>query len=182
MKKILKRIIAASIMLMAIIVFASCTSESDAPAPPMQNDSVTTMQTDEGAGSQTSPSNGSDSEAAANTAESITVAAIAAGNGISFAILPDATLWTSWPLFTEAETTTGFVQVMEGVAHVAVGVFHTAMIKTDGSLWTWGNNWNGQLGDGTTESREHPVHVLDDVVYVSCGDSHTMAIRSDGSL
>ena len=47
-------------------------------------------------------------------------------------------------------------KVLDGVAAVACGGFHTAALKTDGSLWTWGNNSHGQLGDGTAESRSTP--------------------------
>lgn len=57
-----------------------------------------------------------------------------------------------------------------------------AAIKADGSLWTWGDNSYGQLGNGTTERSLVPVKVMDDVVYISCGHFHMAAIKSDGSL
>jgi len=34
------------------------------------------------------------------------------------------------------------------------------VIKTDGTLWAWGNNEFGQLGDGTTETRLSPVQII----------------------
>lgn len=55
-------------------------------------------------------------------------------------------------------------------------------IKTDGSLWGWGHNESGQLGDGTTINRNYPVWIMDDVVAVSAGSLHTMAITTDGVL
>lgn len=68
------------------------------------------------------------------------------------------------------------------VVHVAAGSAHAAAILEDGSLWTWGNNDNGQLGDGTYEDKLSPVKIMDDVVAVSLGNEHSGAIKSDGSL
>ena len=60
------------------------------------------------------------------------------------------------------------------------------VIFEDGSLWAWGDNRFGQVGDGTTEDRYSPVHIMDDVVSVFAGSlgvlGYAMAIRSDGSL
>ena len=40
---------------------------------------------------------------------------------------------------------------------VAAGALHSVAVKTDGTLWAWGSNWNGQLGDGTTYNKSSPV-------------------------
>ena len=50
---------------------------------------------------------------------------------------------------------------MDNVATISAGEFHTAAIKTDGSLWTWGSNEYGQLGDGTTGRKLTPVKIMD---------------------
>jgi hypothetical protein len=55
-------------------------------------------------------------------------------------------------------------------------------IKADGSLWAWGRNWRGQLGNGETSMQNVPVRIMDDVTFISAGESHTMAIKSDDSL
>jgi len=68
---------------------------------------------------------------------------------------------------------------------VAGGSYHTAAIKTDGSLWVWGRNNFAQLGDNTTTNRSIPVTTFaggTDWKSVACGGEHTLAIKTDGSL
>ena len=60
--------------------------------------------------------------------------------------------------------------------------YHRMIIDDNGTLWGWGFNGIGQLGDGTTQERHSPVWIKDDVVSVSAGVRHTMAITSDGIL
>ena len=43
---------------------------------------------------------------------------------------------------------------------VSCSLFHTAAIKTDGELWTWGQNGYGELGDNTLTNRSSPVQTI----------------------
>ena len=45
------------------------------------------------------------------------------------------------------------------VIDVAGGMYHSLALKSDGTVWTWGNNVYGQLGDGTTTGRNVPGQV-----------------------
>jgi alpha-tubulin suppressor-like RCC1 family protein len=68
---------------------------------------------------------------------------------------------------------------------VATGDQHTAAIKTDGSLWTWGRNNVGQLGDFSTTNRSTPVTTFaggTNWKQVTCGGLQTAAIKTDGTL
>jgi alpha-tubulin suppressor-like RCC1 family protein len=57
-------------------------------------------------------------------------------------------------------------------------------IKTDGTLWAWGYNSTGQLGDGTTISRYSPIRIGTDTNWtsVSAGNEYTVAIRTNDTL
>ena len=59
---------------------------------------------------------------------------------------------------------------------------HTLAIKSDGTLWAWGENTNGQLGDGTRTQRLKPIQIMTDVVSCAAGGNFSMAVKTDGSL
>ena len=62
--------------------------------------------------------------------------------------------------------------------------FHFAVVCTNGTIQTWGNNWNGQLGYATPTENPFPTTVagLTDVAEVSVGQFHTIAVRCDGTV
>jgi len=67
---------------------------------------------------------------------------------------------------------------------VDAGALHSVGIKMDGSLWTWGNNTDGQLGNGTTTDKHLPTRVglENDWVAIAAGYDHNAALKMDGSL
>ena len=67
---------------------------------------------------------------------------------------------------------------------VSVGNNNSFGIKTNGTLWAWGQNDYGQLGDGTTADKGYPVQIGTDTNWasVSAGTYHTVALKTDGSL
>lgn len=65
---------------------------------------------------------------------------------------------------------------------VSLGEDSSAAIRDNGSLWMWGENFNGQLGDGTDVTRSTPVGIMTNVKSVSLGAFHSAAIKEDGSL
>lgn len=73
---------------------------------------------------------------------------------------------------------------LAGVTAIATMNYHSLALKADGTVWAWGNNQYGQLGDGTTTSRSIPVQVtgLVDAVAVACGLQHSMALKADGTV
>ena len=68
---------------------------------------------------------------------------------------------------------------------VSLGTTHAAAIKTDGTLWTWGFNSSGQLGNNDRTKQSSPVQTVaggNNWKFVSCGGAFTAAIKTDGTL
>ena len=105
--------------------------------------------------------------------------AIAADSvGTFFALQADGTLWTMGnPPQAQA------VQVLSGVKAVAAH-FHTLALKQDGTVWAWGRNGSGQLGDGTTIERQVPKQVagLSNIVQVAASSFGSLALGGDGTV
>jgi len=67
---------------------------------------------------------------------------------------------------------------------VAAGCYNMYAVARDGTIWAWGDNTNGQVGDNTTTTRNRPVHILtvSNVVSMGCGHFNARAVTADGSL
>jgi alpha-tubulin suppressor-like RCC1 family protein len=119
---------------------------------------------------------------------------VACGREHTAAIKTDGTLWT-WGgnangqlgNNTTSQRNTPVTTFAGGTnwKQVACGNRHTAAVKTDGTLWTWGYNYNGQLGDNTSTQRNTPVTTFfggTNWKQVSCGNNYTAAIKTNGTL
>jgi hypothetical protein len=66
---------------------------------------------------------------------------------------------------------------------LSCGPEHTLAIKKDGTLWSWGRNNYGQLGDGTLTDSNEPILIdSDEWNFVSAGNRFSCAIKPDGTL
>ena len=124
------------------------------------------------------------------------VTAISAGRNHTVALRYDGTVWAwgangSGQLGDGTQTSSHTpvqVQNLTNVTAVATGgsphVDHSIALKSNGTVWTWGNNERGQLGDGTTMHRCTPVQVqnLTDAVAISAGGLHSVALGADGTV
>jgi len=76
------------------------------------------------------------------------------------------------------------VEQLGEVVSLAAGDDHSLAVTADGSVWAWGDNTFGQLGDGTRADRPTPVQVrgLRGVAVVRAGSRHSLALGRDGTV
>lgn len=116
------------------------------------------------------------------------------GDDQNAAIKTDGTLWL-WGLNSDGRlgddsviNKSSPVQTVSGGtnwSYVALGTQHTTAIKSDGTLWIWGRNTDGRLGDNSTINASSPIQTISGGTNwkkVSAGSNHTAAIKTDGTL
>ena len=115
------------------------------------------------------------------------------GNAHSLAIKQDGSLW-AWGSNASGQlgdgtSTARSIPVQIGADHdwvkiAAANSSFSIAQKADGSLWSWGSNSSGQLGDGTTTSSNRPAKIgtATDWIHFAAGSTHVLAVKADGSL
>jgi len=118
---------------------------------------------------------------------------ISAGANHSTAIKEDGTLF-SWGYNSSGElgnasNTQSFIASQEATfatdwISVSAGYNHTLGLKTDGSIWAWGNNYYGQLGNNSTQDSNTPIQIGSDTNWknISAGKLFSAATKNDGTL
>ena len=121
---------------------------------------------------------------------------VAVGYANVFAIADNGTLW-AWGKNTFGELGDGTNVLKNSPVQIGTdtnwkevspsmdGIYSfTLAVKTDGTLWSWGSNNRGQLGDGTIVFRNYPMQVGTDTDWntVAAGLSHSIAIKQNGTL
>lgn len=115
------------------------------------------------------------------------------GSQFSLAIKTDGTLWgwgyNNYGQVGNGSTGSGVfsIPVQIGTAtdwkKVSTGSDHTLALKTDGTLWGWGANYRGQLGDGTTINKTVPTRLGSGTNWqkIAAGQAHSLAIKTDAT-
>jgi alpha-tubulin suppressor-like RCC1 family protein len=122
--------------------------------------------------------------------------ALSVGRNHTLALKNDGTVWT-WGDNRFGQVGNGVadfqpvtvpfqVPGLPNVRAVAAGGLHSLAVRADGTLWCWGDNTKGQLGQGTESVSPvtDPVQVpnLTGVADAAGGDLHSMVVRTDGSV
>ncbi|MDQ0059920.1 RCC1 domain-containing protein [Paenibacillus harenae] len=124
---------------------------------------------------------------------------VAADDSHSLALLNDGTVWewgitmpsASWddPTAnpTPAQVTDNLGNKFDSAVAISEGSQHHLALKSDGTVWAWGKNYSGQLGDGTSSDDYYTRNIdqvkgLDSVTAISAGAAHNLAINSDGTV
>lgn len=130
--------------------------------------------------------------------------AISSGTGETLALKGDGTVW-SWGYNNYGQLginntidQTSPVQVLglggtgalSGMTAVSAGTYFSLALKSDGTVYAWGGNFYGMLGNNSVTNSKVPVQVVDvggsgilsNVVAVSAGGDHSLALKSDGTV
>jgi alpha-tubulin suppressor-like RCC1 family protein/ABC-type uncharacterized transport system auxiliary subunit len=123
------------------------------------------------------------------------IIAIDAGYAHSLALQDNGNVW-SWGSNTNGQLGNGtygmetsenkpfLIPTLDSCVAIAAGYAHSVALKKDGTVWTWGFNSSGQLGDQSEINKYQPVIVpgLANVIAIAAGDYHTVALKSDGTV
>jgi len=115
------------------------------------------------------------------------------GGSFSLAVKNDGTVW-AWgdnyygQLGNGTNTNSNVplqVNSLTGINSIAAGGgWHSIALKSDETVWSWGYNFYGQLGNGTWTNSNVPVQVnsLTGIIAIAAGGSHSLALKSDGTI
>ena len=119
--------------------------------------------------------------------------AVAAGINHTLALDASGNVW-AWGLRTSGAlgdgstssyaTTPQQVSGPSSIIAIAAGYQFSLALKSDGTVYAWGRNQEGQLGDGTTTQRTTPIQIpnLSGIAAISAGGYHTLALQSEGNF
>lgn len=121
------------------------------------------------------------------------IKALVAGYSHSLALKEDGSVWAwgnnEYGQLGDGTTTTkqcSPIQIQEfaDIQELAAGYSHSLALCKDGTVWAWGSNSIGQLGDGTTIDKHTPVQVpgLTNIKALAVSNYHSLALQDNGTV
>ena len=121
------------------------------------------------------------------------IIAVGGGNNHRLAIKSDGTVWAWGDNYSGAlgdgtnndSNIPVAVSLLTNVTAISAGGGNFSLaLKNDGTVWSWGSNYKGQLGVGTTLNTNIPTKIpwLSGIVKISAGGDHSMALKNDGTV
>ncbi|HYE86413.1 MAG TPA: hypothetical protein VEA16_08665 [Vicinamibacterales bacterium] len=130
--------------------------------------------------------------AAIMVASPLSAQTLAGGSAHTVVLKSDGTVWTvgfnAYGNLGDGTSSTSRPTILQvaglsDVVAIAAGGNHSMALTSTGSLYVWGRNDSGQVGDGSTTHRYAPVQsTLSGVVAIAAGDNHSLALLSNGSV
>jgi alpha-tubulin suppressor-like RCC1 family protein len=122
------------------------------------------------------------------------IVSIACGDDYNLALKADGSVWAwgynSYRQLGSSDTiwaraAPGLVTGLTNVIAVAGGAYHSLALKSDGTVWSWGRNTQGCLGNGSatgTQATPGQVADFDHVIAIAAAKTHSLALKSDGTV
>lgn len=121
------------------------------------------------------------------------IASVAIGGSHTLALTTDGQVW-AWGHNADntlgvttddtIQTTPVLIAGLDHITAIAAGDGHGLALRSDGAVWTWGINTDGQTGLPQTGNHPFPeeITVVTDVIAIAAGDAHSLLLRADGTV
>ena len=109
----------------------------------------------------------------------------------TYILKTDGTVWKVNGITNNAmgDVTLAQVPGLSGITDISAGSWHVLALKSDGTVYAWGNNSYGQLGNNTYLDSSTPVQVKNSsgaavtgITKISAGSIHNLALKSDKTV
>ena len=171
---------------MAALALLSCSGKSSSPPPPPAVELTGTV-TFQGAalvGTTVTLTGAATATAVADSSGTVRFSALPNGSYTLTPSRPGCTFAPASATLTLAGSSLAQAFTATLAPRISMGCYHGLALKADGTVWAWGTNANGELGDGTSTSRTTAAQVpgLTRVVAISTGGWHCLAVKTDGTV